>query len=118
RARALVSNLPFEIAEREIAIVRRGLDMDEETARGETITGSHGPGNAVLVEIACEHVTEVVSGFGARNRRAESVAEHVVKNARRWLAARVPAGEHLADQLLLPLALAGGGTFRTSAPSA
>jgi RNA 3'-terminal phosphate cyclase (ATP) len=26
-------------------------------------------------------------------------------------------GEHLADQLLLPMALAGGGSFRTAPPS-
>jgi RNA 3'-terminal phosphate cyclase (ATP) len=30
-----------------------------------------------------------------------------------YLAADVPVGEHLADQLLIPLALAGGGSFRT-----
>jgi RNA 3'-terminal phosphate cyclase (ATP) len=29
----------------------------------------------------------------------------------------VPVGVHLADQLLLPLALAGGGTLRTVKPS-
>jgi RNA 3'-terminal phosphate cyclase (ATP) len=31
----------------------------------------------------------------------------------RYLAADVPVGEHLADQLLIPMALAGGGEFRT-----
>jgi RNA 3'-terminal phosphate cyclase (ATP) len=36
---------------------------------------------------------------------------------RRYLAADVSVGEHLADQLLLPLALAGGGSFLTLAPS-
>jgi len=28
-----------------------------------------------------------------------------------------PVGRHLADQLLLPLALAGGGSFRTLEPT-
>ena len=32
---------------------------------------------------------------------------------RRYLDAGVPVGEHLADQLLLPLALAGSGAFAT-----
>jgi RNA 3'-terminal phosphate cyclase (ATP) len=31
----------------------------------------------------------------------------------RYLAAEVPVGEHLADQLLIPLALAGRGSFLT-----
>jgi RNA 3'-terminal phosphate cyclase (ATP) len=33
------------------------------------------------------------------------------------LAANVPVGSHLADQLLLPLALAGSGSFRTQTPT-
>jgi RNA 3'-terminal phosphate cyclase (ATP) len=32
---------------------------------------------------------------------------------KRYLEAEVPVGEHLCDQLLLLLALAKGGTFRT-----
>jgi RNA 3'-terminal phosphate cyclase (ATP) len=41
------------------------------------------------------------------------VAASAVQEAQRYLAADVPVGEHLADQLLIPLALAGGGSFRT-----
>jgi RNA 3'-terminal phosphate cyclase (ATP) len=29
----------------------------------------------------------------------------------------VPVGIHLADQLLIPMAMAGGGTFRTLRPT-
>ena len=29
----------------------------------------------------------------------------------------MPVGRHLADQLVLPLALAGGGSFRTLPPT-
>ena len=36
---------------------------------------------------------------------------------RRYQAAAVPVGEHLADQLLLPLVLAKGGSFKTLKPS-
>jgi len=44
---------------------------------------------------------------------AEKVARGVADEAARYLAANVPVGEHLADQLLIPIALAGGGSFRT-----
>lgn len=37
--------------------------------------------------------------------------------AQAWLKAVVPVDEKLADQLLLPMALAGGGCFRTTKPS-
>jgi RNA 3'-terminal phosphate cyclase (ATP) len=55
----------------------------------------------------------VFTGFGAVGVRAEGVAEAAVQDARRYLAANAPVGPHLADQLLVPLALAGGGAFRT-----
>ena len=38
----------------------------------------------------------------------------VIDEARAYLASRAPVGPFLADQLLVPLALAGGGTFVTS----
>lgn len=39
------------------------------------------------------------------------------EEARRYLASEVAIGEHLADQLLVPVALAQGGVFTTLAPS-
>lgn len=35
----------------------------------------------------------------------------------RYLDAKAPVGPHLADQLLLPLVLAGGGSFVTMPPT-
>ena len=37
--------------------------------------------------------------------------------AKAWLDAEVPVDEHLADQVLLPMALSGAGSFRTTKPS-
>ena len=76
-----------------------------------------GPGNAVVLAIETEHVTEVFTGFGERGRPAEEVARSAVEAAKAWLEAGVPVDEHLADQLLIPMALAGGGSFRTTKPS-
>lgn len=117
-ARAMVANIPFGIAERELAVLRQRLSLAEADARGESVADSAGPGNAVIVEIECEHATEVVSSFGSLRRSAESVAMHAADQAIRFIAAQVPVGRHLADQILLPLALAGGGSFRTMRPTA
>jgi RNA 3'-terminal phosphate cyclase (ATP) len=68
----------------------------------------------LLLEVESEHVTEVICSFGETGVRAEAVAERGVKDVRRYLAAGVPVGPHLADQLMIPLALAGGGAFRTT----
>ncbi len=118
QARALVARLSPAIAERELNVVARRLNLEASARQVEVVQDSLGPGNALLVTIECEHVTEVVSSFGARGQTAESVAEHACSEARDYLVAEVPVGRHLADQLLIPMALAGGGAFRTLEPTA
>ncbi len=115
-ATATVSHLPRHIAERELAAVCRNLGLTEDETTIEEVR-SPGPGNTVVVEIQREHVTEVFTGFGQRGVPAERVAEGVAREATGYLKSGVPVGEHLADQLLLPLALAGAGRFRTSEPT-
>jgi RNA 3'-terminal phosphate cyclase (ATP) len=113
-ARALVARLPKSIAERELAVVRERLGWSGAELRAEEVPDSAGPGNVLMLEIASEHATEVFTGFGEKGRRAEDVARLAVEEARAYLAAGVPVGAHLADQLMLPLALAGGGLFHTT----
>ena len=116
RARAVVSALPRAIAERELRVVGELLGWDESRLVAETVT-SRGPGNAVAIEIESERVTEVFTGFGERGVRAEVVAGRAAAEALEYLASGAPVGHHLADQLLLPLAVAGGGAFRSLQPS-
>ena len=65
----------------------------------------------------CEHVTEVFTGFGERGLRSEAVAEKAAQQARRYIASEAAVGEYLADQLLIPMAIAGIGSFTTLALS-
>lgn len=112
-----LARLPRHIAEREAATVGATLGVPDVEV---TILEDHespGPGNVVLVTLICEHVTEVFAGFGRRGVPAEQVAREASEAARAWLAADVAVGSHLADQLLLPLALAGGGSFTTVTPT-
>lgn len=113
RARAVVANLPWDIAKREIDVVREKTGWPEESLHAHTISGSLGPGNVLTLEVESEHVTEVVTGFGRRGVRAEEVAAEAVEEMQRYLASNAAAGEHLADQLLLPMAVGGGGAFTT-----
>ena len=70
-----------------------------------------------VVTVESEQITEVFIAYGERGVRAETVALALVKQVKRYLQAGVPIGECLADQLLLPFALAGGGLFTTLRPS-
>jgi len=116
-ARALVAGLPRNIGDREVKAVRDLLGWERGSLRVEEVPNPAGPGNVLTLEIGSEQVTEVFTGFGQRGVRAEAVAAEAVDEARRYLASSAPVGVHLADQLLLPMALAGGGSFRTVAPS-
>ena len=65
------------------------------------------------MEIESENVTELFTGFGMKHISAEAVAEGVAREVRNYLADGLPVGPHLADQLLLPMALASSGSFTT-----
>ena len=117
QARVLVSKLPELVAERELTVVREELKWRADECGVEAVPYPVGPGNAVVLAIETEHVTEVFTGFGERGRPAEEVAKFAVEAAKAWLEAGVPVDEHLADQLLIPMVLAGGGSFRTTKPS-
>jgi RNA 3'-terminal phosphate cyclase (ATP) len=117
RATALLAHLPRNIAERELGVVHRKLSWPQKWLKVQTVTNSPGPGNVVTLEIESENVTEVFTGFGERNVAAEAVADQAVLAARRYLASDTAVGEHLADQLLLPMALARGGSFTSVPPS-
>ncbi|WP_441291220.1 RNA 3'-terminal phosphate cyclase [Sorangium sp. KYC3313] len=117
RAVATVSNLPGAIAARELDAAAAVLGWEPGCFKPSVLRGGNGPGNVITIAVESEHVTEVFTGFGAKGVRAESVATKAAEEARDYLAAGVPVGEHLADQLLLPIALAGRGAFRTVRPS-
>lgn len=112
-ARALVVKLPPSIAERELNIIRERLDFTDEELRVETSQNALSPGNVVMIEIKSERLTEVITSVGERGVRAEEVAERAAAEAAEYLRIGAPVGEHLADQLLIPLALAGGGSYTT-----
>ncbi len=115
---AMVAHLPDHIAEREVETVLERLSWP---AKAGSVVRAHdhspGPGNIVTVQVTSQHLTETFVGFGEKGVQAETVAKRVSDEARSYLAAVVPVGEHLADQLALLMAIAGSGRFRTSAPT-
>ena len=116
--RAIVANLPEHIARRECDAIAKKTNWDETCFSVEKIDGSQGPGNIVVIELESPSVTEVITGFGKVGVKAEGVATKALQEARHYIKADVPVGEHLADQIMLPMAIrawqgSGGGSFRT-----
>jgi len=116
-AEAYISGLAKHIADRELAVVARRLKWSPEQLRIRGIPGEMGPGNALMLTLEYEQLTEVFTSFGALGRSAESVAEEAANEACEYLLHPAPVGPHLADQLLLPMALGGLTTFATCEPT-
>jgi RNA 3'-terminal phosphate cyclase (ATP) len=114
---AVVAGLPGDIAAREIEAVRKVLDWDEDRLRIRQLPDEVGPGNIVMLAARFEHVTEVTSGFGKLGVPAQAVGEHAARRMAGYLDSTAAVGPYLADQLLLPMALAGGGCFTSVKPS-
>jgi RNA 3'-terminal phosphate cyclase (ATP) len=117
RARALCVNLPAHVGERELAVVSERLGFMPDQLDLEESDNAISAGNVFTIDIESESLTEVFTGVGERGVRAEQIASSVVDEAREYLDAGAPVGQHLADQLLIPLALAGGGSYTTARPS-
>jgi len=112
-ATAIVSRLSPNVAARELQVLRTKLGLEPDAAHLVDVTDALGPGNAAFVEVRHEHVTDVFSTVGRVGVTAEAVAGEIVDQVREFGAAEKPVGWHLADQLMVPLAVLGGGAFAT-----
>ena len=115
-ARVLIAHLQRSIAERELAALQAALPWKHNGGGITQTRDSDGPGNMVSAHLHYEHVTEVVSALGERRRRGEDIAKQVAEEVRGFHTAphAAPVGEYLCDQLLVPLAITGGGQFRST----
>jgi RNA 3'-terminal phosphate cyclase (ATP) len=108
-----IVGLPINIAEREINVLARKLNVSVNNFDIIPYGGEMGPGNVISVAVKSDNVCEVFTGYGQKGVKAEIVAKRVANDVRRYIDSGVAVDEHLADQLLLPMGLAGGGEFVT-----
>lgn len=113
RITVLLCRLPEHIAQRELGDLRSRLKWKSCDGNIVRRDDSKSPGNAVFVELAYGEITEMFIGIGERGVAAEKIAARVADETESYLATSAVVGTHLADQLLLLFALAGGGEFMT-----
>ncbi len=111
--RVITAHLPNHVADRELMTAAEELQWPLQTGKILRTHNAHCAGNAVMIRLSFEHHQEVLTSFGARGLPAEQVAARVVEETRQYLESDAVVGEHLADQLLLPMALGAGGRFLT-----
>lgn len=116
-ATAGTCNLSESVAERELSEVAKAFDLSRAEVRKKNYDGSPGVGNVLDIQYEYEHITELFTALGEKGLAAEKVAKDLIREAKRYEGADAPVGDYLADQLLLPMAIAGGGAFRTTSLS-
>lgn len=104
--RAISSGIPKSIVARELKRIQSKTDWPWTDLHADADVKSGGPGNVVLIGMEYKNVNASFAGFGKIGRRAETVAMDALKQARVYMDSDAPVCEHLADQLLLPMAIA------------
>jgi RNA 3'-terminal phosphate cyclase (ATP) len=115
QADCLIPGLRRSIAERELQVLRDQLGWTIDHAAIQVMRQNEGPGNALLATLRHAQVTEVFCAIGEKSRSAEAVADDVVRQVQHYLGSGAALGPHLADQWVLPLALA---VWRSGRPAA
>ncbi|MGF1613465.1 MAG: RNA 3'-terminal phosphate cyclase [Gammaproteobacteria bacterium] len=114
---ATVVGLPRHIAERELGVIGHALGLRPAQLQIRVENADRGPANVVTIKVECAHVSEIFTAFGKRGLRAERVADACAAAADRYRRSQAATAEYLADQLLLPMALAGRGALTTLRPT-
>ncbi|WP_221794483.1 RNA 3'-terminal phosphate cyclase [Oceanobacter mangrovi] len=109
------NQLPRNIAERQLTELKRRLGMDLVTT--VEFVDALGAGNMLALEVALPEFVQRFELPAAMGSSAEKIARRLAGFYRKWQHSNVAVDEYLADQLLLPIALAGAGRFTTTAPS-
>lgn len=117
QAEALLASVPEHVGLREITAVADHYKLRREHIRHRVLGSRTGPGNVLSVWAEFEHVVELVTVHGERRLPAEQVAAKACAQLDAYLDSGAVVGEYLADQLLLPMWLAGAGRFHCVAPS-
>lgn len=117
-ATVLFAAIPHGVAARMLDAARTALpDWPDASFAVRQLPVDQGPGIILLLDAAFAQAHEVVSGFGQLRVTAEQIAKAAARRMAGFLETAAVAGPYLADQLLLPFALAGGGSFTTVKPS-
>jgi RNA 3'-terminal phosphate cyclase (ATP) len=109
----LIANLDLSIADKQLGEVKRHLNWNQEDLIHQGLRNSHGVGNALLLSVQNTLHTEVVTAYGDKAKSSEYVAQLACDEMKHYLGSDAAVGEHIADQLLIALAL-GGGRFTTN----
>ena len=126
------SMLPAQVIESERSLLRQAIPAVGRTEH-RRVTDSPGPGNCIMVagewtegggpEPAAggdrpgRRGKTILTAFGEKGKPARRVADELREQFARFVASGAAVDEHLADQVLIYMALCGAGRFATGGQS-
>lgn len=112
--RAIAANLPAHIPQRMADRARALLsDLQVPVHVRPLRLRADCPGAGLFLTFRYENVACGFSALGSRGKSSEQVAEEAVELAMSHYGSDAALDEHLADQILLPLSVAGGISYFT-----
>lgn len=108
----LLQNIGSGVAKREWKAFQKRTHWNSDQLSVNMIEGGKGPGNVMYARQPFANVAVVHASFGMREVSSEIVGSQLAGAVRAYESNDAPVCEHLADQLMLPLSLFGGGAYR------
>ena len=113
-AQCLTAAVPPSVGNRQLQLFGELLGLTNDKLHSKILSKSEGPGNALMAAANYENITELCIQYGERGLSAEQVVKRLVSEFRTYQLCTAPVGPHLADQLMIPMALANEGQFVTT----
>jgi RNA 3'-terminal phosphate cyclase (ATP) len=113
QAKLYLSRMAARIAEYERDQLADGLGLSRAAVIIEADDTSPGPGCVGIISLPASPIPETITLFGGYGSHTESATQAALDEARQFLAHDAPVGMHLADQLMVLLAVGAGGSYRT-----
>ncbi len=102
--------LPNRVAEREVKAYEKQSSIAVNDVRiRQPKAGS--PGNLLAIDLQFENSSICLTELGRPRITSERVAADLRRQVELYLESGTVLDEHLADQMMLPMAMAGGGKF-------
>lgn len=113
---SVVSRIPCEIAEDECKTIVKAARFEIKNSKAYSVS-SAGPGNVAWARLDFDDSRAMFTGFGELGVSRQRVAADIFKPANDFFSSNAAIDEHLADQIIVLMALCGGGKFTTTKPS-
>ncbi len=112
-AKIYTSKLPIQIAQKQQKmLLDSGLNID--IYEHIDVVDSNSAGNCIVIYIAGDNRFIICTGFGAKGKSSQKVVGEVANEAQDYLNSRAGIDHHLADQLVIYMAMQKKGFFTTN----